>query len=583
MSVDILQGYGITPGFLLIGVGMVLAVVNSCWRRILVLSAPIVAMLQLWAYGADYSWILTGGAFPLELIHITATGRLFASAFILALWLGGMFALPTASRVELSSVFVYAGSAISITLCGDLITLFLFWELMAMASTVVIWSAATPESWRAGFRYLLVHIAGGVLLLAGVSGLAAAGHDLTLGLLPHAGLARWFVLAGFLINAGAPPFSYWIADAYPNASPTGMVFLASFTTKTAVYVLIAYFAGEALLIPVGLYMAIYGVIYALRETNVRRILAYSIVNQVGFMVAAVGIGSATAINGATAHAFAHIMYKTVLLMGAGSVMLSVGKDQLSDLGNLARRMPWTTGCVVIGAAASMGVPLTSSFITKSLIIQAAAEHHLVWAWLILSACSAAVVFNAGVRFPWLTFFQPQQSSAVEKGRDPHWLGKIALFLGASVCIVVGVLPQQFYAFLPFAGSYHPYTLGHIVEQLQLLLPAALLFFVSLPLFTSLPRVQLDWDWVLRKLLLGVWQNIVLRLFALGLRSRAILVTSMLRGFKFLFRHHGPHGILSRSWPTGSIALWVAIILASYVVLYSLKGSSLGGVIMQFFG
>lgn len=567
MSTDPL--YLFTPGLVIILAALPIAILRGWWQRTFIVIAPIMAFLQLWTYSGDTSWTVAVSTFDLQLLHITCAGRLFASAFIIALWLGGLFALESASKIELASVFIYAGSAISVTLCGDLITLFLFWELMALASTMVIWAEGSEAARRAGFRYLLVHLMGGVILLTGIAGLAANGSTLDLGIIGSNSLARWLVLAGFLVNAGAPPVSYWIADAYPAASPTGMVFLATFTTKTAVYVLLSYFAGATVLIPIGLYMAIYGVIYALRETNVRRILAYSIVNQVGFMVAAVGIGTVTAINGASAHAFAHIMYKTVLLMGAGSVMLSTGKDQACNLGGLAQRMPWTTTCVVIGSAASMGVPLTSSFITKSLIIGAAAQQHLMWTWLILTACSAAVVFNAGVRFPWLTFFQSQTSAHIEGGHDPSWPGRAALMLGAGICIGVGVFAQQFYNLLPTSGDYHPYSLSHVVAQLQLLVPATLLFFVTLPLISNKPRVQLDLDWILRRPLLIAWNDIVLQLFALGLRWRNFFVSSMVRGFKFLFRHHGPRGILSRSWPTGSIALWVAIILASYVILYSL--------------
>jgi multicomponent Na+:H+ antiporter subunit D len=563
--------YCLTPGVLVILAGCVLTCARGWGQRLLVLAMPIVALLKLWNYSADAQWSCAAAGFNLQLLHVTSAGRLFATAFIIALWLGGMFALQSASRAELASAFVYAGSAISVTLCGDLVTLFLFWELMALASTMVIWSyvAGGEATRRAGLRYLLVHLFGGVVLLAGIAGMAASGADLTLGIIHGDSLARWLILVGFLVNAGAPPLSFWIADAYPASSPSGMVFLAAFTTKTAVYVLLSYFVGTALLISVGLYMAVYGAVYAVRETNVRRILAYSVVNQVGFMVAAVGIGTPTALNGATAHAFAHIMYKTVLLLGAGSVLLSVGKDQAADLGNLARRMPWTTTCVIVGALASMGVPLTSSFVTKSLIIQAASEQQLLWSWIILTVCSAAVVFNAGVRFPWLTFLQPQQSAAVEQGRDPALLSRVALGGGAGVCVLVGVFPQQLYALLPFAGSYHPYSLSHVVEQLQLLVPAALLFFATLPLFSVVPQRQLDTDWLLRKPLLIVWQDFVLQLFALGLRGRSMAVSSLIRGFKIVFRHHGPRGVLSRSWPTGSIALWVAILLASYVLLFNL--------------
>ncbi len=566
MSVDLL----LSPGFIIIGAAVLLCLPTARWRKIVVGVAPLLALLRLWALPTGSHGTVAVATFNLDLLHVTATGRLFASAFLLAVWLGGMFAAASASRRELISAYVYAGSAISVTLCGDLITLFLFWEAMAVTSAVVIWSARTRAAWSAGMRYLLIHLFGGVILLAGIALWYSTGGSLQLGVLQRPSLGYWLIMAGFLVNTGAPPLSFWIADAYPQASPTGMVFLAAFTTKTAVYVLISYFAGADILIPIGLYMAIYGALYALREDNVRRILAYSIVNQVGFMVAAVGIGGEMAINGATAHAFAHIMYKTVLLMGAGSVMLSTGEQRGSALGGLARRMPWTSACVLIGAAASMGVPLTSSFVTKSLILEAAAEHHLSMVWLTLIICSAAVVFNAGVRFPYLTLFQPQQSEAVEHGHDPDTLSRVAMMLTAAICLLVGLFPGYFYTLLPYPSNYHPYNVAHILEQLQLLLPAALLFFISLPLTTPVGQIQLDTDWLLRRPLLAMWHNGIMRLLALGLRSRDYAVASLVRGYTLLFHYHGPRGILARSWPTGSIALWVALMLVSYVILFTLR-------------
>ena len=158
------------------------------------------------------------------------------------------------------------------------------------------------------------------------------------------------------VNAGAPPLSAWLPDAYPEASWSGMVFLSAFTTKTAVYVLLRGFPGTELLVYVGLFMVFYGIVYALLENDMRRILAYSIVNQVGFMVAGIGIGTEMALNGAAAHAFTHILYKALLLMSAGSVLLVTGRRKCTDLGGLFRSMPFTTACGIIGALAISSFP-----------------------------------------------------------------------------------------------------------------------------------------------------------------------------------------------------------------------------------
>jgi multicomponent Na+:H+ antiporter subunit D len=563
------------PGLILFAAVPALALLPRRAAQCVLGLLPLALLAYLWWLPDSAGFELRLAGFELHWLHLSAMGRLFASAFLIATWAGGLFAWGETRR-EWCSAYTYAAAALSITHCGDLISLFIFWELMAVASTLLVWTGSFRGTPAAGMRYLLVHLTGGVLLMGGIAGHLLHGGSPTLQVMELTNISSWLILAGFLINAGAPPFSYWVADAYPHSSPSAMVFLSALTTKTAVFVLAYCFAGTAILIPVGLYMAIYGVIYALRENNVRRILAYSIVNQVGFMVVAVGIGDETALNGVTLHALVHILYKTVLVIAAGTALRATGSQLGTQLGGLASRLPFVSLCTVIAAAASMGVPLTSSFISKSLILQSATEHHLAVVWIILVACSAAVVFNAGIRFAWLTLFRTPDSPPrwQENATDAIGLQRLAIGVPAVLCLAIGCAPQLFYRLLPYRGSYHPYTAIHIIEQFQILLPAIVLFWLARPLLAPRPVIQLDTDWLLRKLLLFSWQDGVLRLLYISLNLRDVMLTSSVRSFKFLFRHYGPRGILARSWPTGSIALWVALILASYVVLYSLQSRSL---------
>ena len=178
----------------------------------------------------------------------------------------------------------------------------------------------------------MIHLLGGMILFAGITGHVAQTGSVAFARMALDSPAHWLILIGFLVNAGAPPLSAWLPDAYPEASWSGTVFLSAFTTKTAVYVLMRGFPGTELLIWVGLFMVFYGIVYALLENDMRRILAYSIVNQVGFMVAGIGIGTEMALNGAAAHAFTHIIYKALLLMSAGSVLLHDGPAQVLGTG-----------------------------------------------------------------------------------------------------------------------------------------------------------------------------------------------------------------------------------------------------------
>jgi multicomponent Na+:H+ antiporter subunit D len=410
----------------------------------------------------------------------------------------------------------------------------------------------------------LVHLAGGVILMAGIIGHVAETGSIDFTALRADSIARILILIGFLVNAGAPSVSAWLPDAYPEGSPSGTVFLSAFTTKTAVFVLLINFPGEQILIWVGACMIFYGIIYALLENDMRCILAYSIVNQVGFMIC--GIGTEMARNGAAAHAFTHIIYKALLLMMAGSVLYMTGKRKCTELGGLFQTMPITMVCGTIGALAISSFPFTSGFISKNMIAQGAIDQHLTVVWFLLAAASAGVFLHAGIKFSWFVFFQ--KDSGLRPPEPPQNM-RVAMYLFAAFCIGLGVWPGPLYDILPFPVSYEPYTGDHLVFQFQfqLLLFAGLAFFVMLPMMKRTETISLDFDWFYRRFFRELakqftYQSSVTRdgLEAAGRRRLSRFIDQ-------LYRHHGPQGILARTWPTGSTVLWVAILLGVSVLMF----------------
>jgi multicomponent Na+:H+ antiporter subunit D len=363
------------PGLLLVLGGLALPLVGDLLRRALVLGLPLLALALIWQLPDATPAALAFLDYALVPVQADALSRLFATIFAIMAFAGGLFALDQSRPGELAAAFVYAGSAIGVTFAGDLVTLFVFWEVMALASTLVLWSGG-PRAGAAGLRYVLIHLLGGVVLMTGIVAHVAQTGSIAFSAMSLDTAGAWLILAGFLLNAGAPPLSAWLPDAYPEASPAGMVFLSAFTTKTAVYVLLRGFAGAEILIFFGLYMVFYGIVYALLENDMRRILAYSIVNQVGFMVTGIGIGTPAALNGAASHAFTHIIYKALLLMSAGAVLHMTGKRKCSDLGGLYKSMPLTALFGIVGALSISAFPLTSGFVSKSLISEAAADQGL---------------------------------------------------------------------------------------------------------------------------------------------------------------------------------------------------------------
>jgi len=555
----------VPPGLFLILAGLVLPFLGRRARSVVILAAPLLLLIIIWSLPVDYSPAVAWLGYDLTPVRIDTLSRLFATAFAIMAFAGGLFALNQKNTAELAAAFVYGGAAIGVVFAGDLVTVFIFWEVMAIGSTVVIWTAGT-SALGAGKRYAIIHIFGGVVLMAGIAGEISATGSLQFNAMTLDSLPRWLILAGFLVNAGAPPLSAWLPDAYPKASWSGTVFLSAFTTKAAVYVLMRGFPGSEILIYFGFYMIFYGIVYAILENDMRRILAYSIVNQVGFMIAGIGIGSEMALNGTASHAFAHIIYKALLLMSAGSVLYMTGKSKCTDLGGLFRTMPITTTCGIIGALSISAFPLTSGFISKSMISQAAADDQMLIIWLLLAAASAGVFLHAGIKFPWFVFFQ--KDSGLRPAEPPLNM-RLAMYFMSFLCLALGVYPQPLYAILPFPVDYVPYTGEHVVFQLQLLLFSGLAFFLLLGMLRRTLTLTLDFDWFWRGLGRALAEEFQWRgaLAWTGFVNRTYRTTQ--RFAEMLYRHGGPEGIFARTRPTGSMAFWATVLLAAYLLLYYL--------------
>ena len=545
------------PALIMIAAALLIPLFRQPLRSAIVLLAPLLTLLMIWGLddGVHMSTQFLG--YELQLVEASNLRRLFATIFGIMTFVGGLFAFRHASALELASAMAYAAGAVGVCFSGDMITFFIFWELMALFSTLVVWCGGTRLAHLAGLRYGIIHLLGGVILMIGIIGMGVQTGSMDIQPVALNTFAGWMMFIGVLVNVAAPPLSAWLSDAYPEASPTGAVFLSAYTTKTAVLALILFFTGQNLLIWIGLYMAYYGIIYALMENDMRRILAYSIVNQVGFMVCGVGIGTELAINGVAAHAFAHIIYKALLLMSAGAVLQQTGMRRCTDLGGLFRTMPLTAVCGIIGALAISSFPFTSGFISKSMISQSAAYGEMAFVWFALVAASAGVFLHAGIKFPWFVFFQKDSGL---RPKDPAWNMQAAMVIFAFACIFIGVVPGTLYNFLPYAVHYEPYTGEHLVSYLQLLLFAGLAFFVMLSWMKRTMTISLDLDYFYRRAFPLLWGGAA-RLMGNATQRPWLLGQGALRRLsQSWMHHHGPEGVLARTWPTGSMLLWVTVML-----------------------
>jgi multicomponent Na+:H+ antiporter subunit D len=484
------------PGFILILGGLIAALVPQRLRRIVMVGTPVLAIMATLGLqeGAEWQYLFIN---QLELIVLKADrlSLLFAFVFSVLVLLGSIYALHLDCPGETMAAFFYAGSSLSVIFAGDWLTLIFFWEIMAISSVFLIWNRRKPESLKAGFRYLMVHLLGGSLLLAGIFLQVSGGQFVVAPLTGMSGWSYWLILLGISVNAAIPPLHVWLTDAYPEATLTGSVFLCALTTKTAVYALLRIFPGTRLLLWLGVIMAIYGVIYAILENDIRRLLSYHIVSQIGFMVAGVGIGTELALNGAAAHAYCHILYKALLFMGAGAVIYATGYEKLTELGGLYRQMPLTAIFFSIGAFSISGLPLFNGFVSKSIIISAASLNQMPTAELLLTLASVGTFLSIALKLNYFMFFGPKREIKVKKIPFNMTVGMAGL---SFLCVLYGVCPQLLYQRLPFVMDYVPYTFDHVISTLQLVLAVFMVFWVFRSRLLPHNAISLDFDWFYRK-------------------------------------------------------------------------------------
>ncbi|MEJ2657220.1 MAG: Na(+)/H(+) antiporter subunit D [Desulfobacterales bacterium] len=465
-------------------------------RKSVLIGIPLIAFALIHWLPDSFGHVSYLG-FDLVFGRVDRLTRVFLHVFTIMALMGCIYGLHVKETGQHIAAFLYVGGSLGVTLCGDYLTLYIFWEMMAFSSVFLIWYRKKRKSIEAGFRYILVHTTGGLILLAGIFLRYQNIHDLSFVQVATNGatFADYLIMVGFMLNAAVPPIHAWLPDAYPEASVTGAVFMCAFTTKTAVYVLARGFPGFESLAVLGAIMTVYGVGYAVVENDARRILAYHIVSQVGYMVCGIGIGTAMAVNGAVAHAYAHIIYKGLLFMGAGAVLEMTGKSKLNELGGLYKRMPWAMVFTVIGGISISGFPLTSGFISKSMIIAAAGESHRMVLMLMMTLAAVGTFLSVGIKLPYFIWFG--KDSGVE-AKDAPWNMNLAMAIAAFLCFFLGIFPDYLYKMLPFPVYWHPYSAYHLSETIQLLGFTGLGFFIMVKKLTPEPKINLDLDWLYRK-------------------------------------------------------------------------------------
>ncbi|MBE9571767.1 MAG: Na(+)/H(+) antiporter subunit D [Proteobacteria bacterium] len=488
----------IPPAAIFIGGALFVPFLRGKLKSAFMLLLPVLAFVMLVKMPEGKYWVVNFLDYNLIFGRVDRLSMVFGYIFTIISFIGILFALKVQDDLQHVSALMYAGGAIGVTFSGDFFSLYVFWELLAISSTFLILARKTKASQLAAFRYILVHVFGGLCLLAGIIIYIHDSGTTEFANIGLGGIASWLIFIGIALNAAIPPLHPWLQDAYPEATVAGAVFMCALTTKSAVYLMARTFPGTELLIWLGAVMTVVPLFYGILENDVRRVLAYIIINQVGFMMCGIGIGTQLAINGAVSHAFCDILYVSLLFMAAGSVLHMTGKIRCTDLGGLYKTMPLTCLFCMIGAASISGFPLFNDFISKSMIISAAGHEKLSLIWLILEFASAGVFLHVGIKVPFFTFFG--HDSGI-RTKEPPLNMLLAMGIAAFLCIAIGLFPGRLYNLLPYPVHFVPYTAAHVTGELQLVMFGGLAFLLLIrsgyyP--AEIAAINLDTDWFYRK-------------------------------------------------------------------------------------
>ncbi len=567
------------PGTLLILGAFAVPFLQGRARQGWMLLLPILSYLHLNGLPADHT--TTAMLFDMELtpVRVDRLSMVWGIVFHIAALLSIIYALHLKDWVQLTAGLMYAGAAIGAAFAGDLITLFVYWELTAITSVFLIWARRTERAYKVGLRYLLIQVGSGVILLAGViihfSKTGSLAFEQLAGnngvSLTEAGMGVQLIFLAFGIKAAFPLLHNWLQDAYPEATVVGTVFLSAYTTKLAIYTLARAFPGTEVLIPIGAVMTLFPIFFAVIENDLRRVLAYSLNNQLGYMVVGVGIGTQLSLNGTAAHAFAHIIYKGLLFMAMGAVLHRAGTIKASELGGLYKSMPWTTAFCIVGSLSISGFPLFSGFVTKAMVLTAGAEAHMVVLSIALLVASAGVVDHSGIKIPFFAFFAHDNGKRVEKA--PLNM-RVAMGMAAALCLFLGFGPgmKMLYGILPYpevAAEYHAWTMSHVMFYLQLLLFAALAFAIMFRKGIYPPEIRatnIDTDVVYRKLLPAAIRGSIRHGNAAFTAAKRVVLGGVWAGVDTIRRTHTPPGLMGEPWAASATAGWAAAILGLFLLL-----------------
>lgn len=489
----------IPPGFILFLGALFIPLFKGRAKQLYLLFISALVLIDLFLLEPGTGWVIRFLGYDLIFAKVDRLSLAMGYIFAVIGFLATLYSLHSKQTGEQVASLLYMGSSMGVVFSGDYLSLFAFWEIMAFTSVFLIWYRREKESLDAGFRYLFMHIFGGCCLLTGIILHVTSTGSLAVEPIKN-GWSFLFILIGFGLNTAFIPFHTWLPDAYPLGTITGSVFLSVFTTKTGVYTLARCFSGNEFVASMGGLMAVYGIVFALLQNDIRKLISYHIISQVGYMIVGIGVGTELGVNGGIAHLINNILYKTLLFMCTGSVITMTGKSKLTELGGLAKLMPVTCLTCLLASFSICGAPGFNGFVSKGMVISCVSEVRQPLLELLLRFASVGT-FLSFTKLSYFTFFEKNEEI---HAREAPWNMRVAMMVTAFLCILIGVIPGILFRILPHASThYHAYTPPHIIGVLQLFLFAGFVFILAKNAFSPHRWIILDVDYFYRLVFRGI--------------------------------------------------------------------------------
>lgn len=420
----------ITPGFLYItGALLLFWSTNDKIKYIISFFITAGALIITFYLIPGYSLQLDFLKFTLIPFRVDSISKITGLVFAVGGLATVIYSINICSRNNLRLIFLFIGSALTVVFSGDLFTLYVFWELMTISSSFIILMASDLTK-KTGYYYFLMQVAGGLNLLWGIFLQYSATGNLSLNTI-EAGIP--FIIIAIGIKLAFMGFHTWLPPTYSRVPFYVSVVLSIYTTKVGVYVMCRLLSGINILAYAGLFSALFGVVMALRQNQVRKLLSYSIIIQVGYMIMGISIGTATGISGAIFHLINHILYKTVLFMAVGVVIYTTGEDNFENLGIMGNKLPVTSIATLVAFMGIAGVPFFNGYMSKTIIKEALQEPILIWG-LNLMSFGTSVIF---LKFIYYAFFK---NNNINLDRKPASSMQLGLGFLTFIMILIGINP-----------------------------------------------------------------------------------------------------------------------------------------------